>query len=261
MLDAGALEAPARSAADEPRCRPPSGPARRAPGGPARPGKRQDCVPGTWRSARLPSAPCRAARRPRPSQKFRLSSQDTGHGAAWNIPGSVDPMAKSTICAVESGRWWLGNVVFKTGESPSLKAGMKDGGGPRGFLARSRLEAASRRAQFFCLHQPQDEEARVGAALLVFSRRLQLPRSCLHERPTLLEPNLKLVLVLVYFLLIPHLPKDLRRFSLSPSLRLPKASLVTFVRGEIEMILSFINTEDAPSEGVNIQHHFSAKKL
>lgn len=37
--------------------------------------------------------------------------------------------------------------------------------GPRGFLARSRLEAASRRAQFFCLHQPQDEEARVGAAL------------------------------------------------------------------------------------------------
>lgn len=59
------------------------------------------------------------------------SSQDTGHGAAWNIPGSVDPMAKSSICAVESGRWWLVNVVFKTGESPSLKASMKDRGSPR----------------------------------------------------------------------------------------------------------------------------------
>ena len=82
----------------------------------------------------------------------------------------------------------------------------------------------------------------------------------MHERPTLLEPNLKLVLVLIYFLLIPHLPKGLRRFSLSPSLRLPKASLVTFVRGEIEMILRFINTEDAPSEGVNIQHHGNAMR-
>lgn len=76
-----------------------------------------------------------------------------------------------------------------------------------------------------------------------------------------MEPNLKLVLVLIYFLLIPHLPKGLRRFSFFPSLRLPKASLVTFVRGEIEMILDLFNTEDAPSEGVNIQHHWNAMKL
>lgn len=171
MLDAGA---PARQPPGAPRTR--LGAARplaplaelradpraRGSAGAASPGPPSPSVPGTQGSALLPSAPCRAARRPHPVPEispFKI----TGHGAAWNIPASVDPMAKSTICAVESGRWWLVNVVFKTGESPSLQAGMKDGGSPR--FPRP-VSAASRRGQFFFIslgmRKPVWENCRPG---------------------------------------------------------------------------------------------------
>lgn len=100
----------------------------------------------------LPFSPPRRAgphSGPIPSQKFPLSR--------YRTRGCLEH--SRSICAVESARWWLVNVVFKTGESPSLQAGMKDGGSPR---SPRRVSAASRRVQFFFLHQPRDEEARVG---------------------------------------------------------------------------------------------------
>ena len=158
MLDAGA---PARQPPGAPRTRLGAArphaplaelqacPGARGSAGAASPGPPSPSVPGTRGSALLPSAPCRAACRPHPGPEISpLKIQDTGL-----------PEHSRSICAVESARWWLVNVVFKTGESPSLQAGTEDGGSP--WFPRP-VSAASRRVQFFFLRQPRDEEARVG---------------------------------------------------------------------------------------------------